>query len=97
MQAHSASLNCIGDGRNVTFDTSPSTLERIQRNFVYSCLNRDKLAHHAVQTLYTVRPLRNAMDKKEIESPKLTANFLVWIGLFLVLMFLLTHYVLKFL
>lgn len=37
------------------------------------------------------------MDKKEIESPKLTANFLVWIGLFLVLMFLLAHYVLKFL
>jgi len=36
------------------------------------------------------------MNKKEIESPKLTANFLVWIGLFLVLMLLLAHYVLKF-
>jgi ABC-type uncharacterized transport system permease subunit len=29
------------------------------------------------------------MDKKEIESPKLTANFLLWIGLFLLAMFLL--------
>jgi preprotein translocase subunit Sec61beta len=36
------------------------------------------------------------MNKKEIESSKLTANFLVWIGLFLVLMLLLAHYVLKF-
>jgi len=32
---------------------------------------------------------RSEMDKKEIESPKLTANFLVWIGLFLLAMFLL--------
>jgi len=40
--------------------------------------------------------LRYGMNKKEIESPKLTANFLVWIGLFLVLMLLLAHYVLKF-
>jgi len=29
------------------------------------------------------------LDKKEIESPKLTANFMVWIGLFLLAMFLL--------
>src|SRR5690349_13888870 len=29
------------------------------------------------------------MDKKQIESPKLTANFLLWIGLFLLAMFLL--------
>lgn len=36
------------------------------------------------------------MNKKEIESPKLTANFLVWIGLFLMLMILVAHYVLKF-
>lgn len=36
------------------------------------------------------------MNKKEIESSELTANFLVWIGLFLVLMLLLAHYVLKF-
>ena len=36
------------------------------------------------------------MDKKEIESPKLTANFLVWIGLFLVLMILVAHFFLKF-
>jgi preprotein translocase subunit Sec61beta len=36
------------------------------------------------------------MNKKEIESPKLTANFLVWIGLFVVLMLLVAHYVLKF-
>jgi preprotein translocase subunit Sec61beta len=36
------------------------------------------------------------MNNKEIESSKLTANFLVWIGLFLVLMLLLAHYVLKF-
>jgi len=34
------------------------------------------------------------MDKKEINSPKLTANFLVWIGLFLLAMFLLiAHFV----
>lgn len=39
---------------------------------------------------------KNGMNKKEIESPKLTANFLVWIGLFLVLMILVAHYVLKF-
>jgi preprotein translocase subunit Sec61beta len=36
------------------------------------------------------------MNKKEIESPKLTANFLVWIGLFVFLMLLVAHYVLKF-
>jgi len=36
------------------------------------------------------------MDKKEIESPKLTANFLVWIGSFLVLMVLVAHFLLKF-
>jgi preprotein translocase subunit Sec61beta len=36
------------------------------------------------------------MNKKEIESPKLTAKFIVWIGLFLVLMLLVAHYVLKF-
>ncbi len=35
------------------------------------------------------------MNKKEIESPKLTANFLVWIGLFVLLMVLVAHYVLK--
>lgn len=35
------------------------------------------------------------MNKKEIESPKLTANFLVWIGLFVLLMVLVGHYVLK--
>jgi hypothetical protein len=29
------------------------------------------------------------MDKKEIESPKLTANFLLSVGLFLLAMFLL--------
>lgn len=29
------------------------------------------------------------MEKKEIESPKLTANFLLWVGLFLFAMFLL--------
>ena len=35
------------------------------------------------------------MNKKEIESPKLTANFLVWIGLFLLLLAVLAHFVLK--
>jgi hypothetical protein len=35
-----------------------------------------------------------AMDKKEIESPKLTANFLVWISAFVLLLFLLiAHFV----
>ena len=34
------------------------------------------------------------MDKKEIESPKLTANFLVWISAFVLLLFLLIgHFV----
>ena len=34
------------------------------------------------------------MDKKEIKSPKLTANFLLWIGLFLLAMILLiAHFV----
>ncbi len=34
------------------------------------------------------------MDKKQINSPKLTANFLVWISLFLLAMFLLiAHFV----
>jgi hypothetical protein len=34
------------------------------------------------------------MDKKEIESPKLTENFLVWIGAFMLLLFLLlAHFV----
>jgi hypothetical protein len=28
------------------------------------------------------------MNKKEIESPKLTLNFLIWIGVFLLVVFL---------
>jgi preprotein translocase subunit Sec61beta len=39
---------------------------------------------------------KNGMNKKEIESPKLTANFLVWIGLFVLLMVLVAHYIFKF-
>jgi preprotein translocase subunit Sec61beta len=35
------------------------------------------------------------MNKKEIDSPKLTANFLVWIGLFVLLIAALAHFVLK--
>ncbi len=36
------------------------------------------------------------MDKKEIESPKLTARFLVWISAFMLLLFaLLAHFVWK--
>jgi hypothetical protein len=35
------------------------------------------------------------MNKKEIESPKLTANFLVWIGLFVLLLAAVAHFVLK--
>jgi hypothetical protein len=35
-----------------------------------------------------------SMDKKEIESPKLTANFLIWISAFMVLLFvLIAHFV----
>ena len=35
-----------------------------------------------------------SMDKKEIESPKLTENFLLWIGLFMLVLFLLlAHFV----
>ena len=34
------------------------------------------------------------MDKKEIESPKLTANFLIWITAFVLLLFgLIAHFV----
>jgi hypothetical protein len=34
------------------------------------------------------------MDKKEIESPKLTVNFLIWISAFMILLFLLIgHFV----
>ena len=34
------------------------------------------------------------MDKKEINSTKLTVNFLVWIGVFVLLLFaLLAHFV----
>jgi preprotein translocase subunit Sec61beta len=36
------------------------------------------------------------MNKKEIESPKLTANFVVWIGLFVLLLAAVAHFVLKF-
>jgi hypothetical protein len=36
------------------------------------------------------------MDKKEIESPKLTGNFLIWISAFMLLVFaLLAHFVWK--
>jgi hypothetical protein len=36
------------------------------------------------------------VNKKEIESPKLTANFLLWIGLFLIAMFtLIAHFLLR--
>jgi hypothetical protein len=35
------------------------------------------------------------MNKKEIESPKLTGNFLVWIGLFLLLIVALAKFALK--
>lgn len=38
----------------------------------------------------------DGMDKKEIESPKLTANFLLWISAFVLLLFaLLAHFVWK--
>jgi hypothetical protein len=38
----------------------------------------------------------SAMDKKEIESPKLTTNFLFWISAFMLLLFaLLAHFVWK--
>jgi hypothetical protein len=37
-----------------------------------------------------------AMNKKEIESPKLTANFLIWTAVFILLLFaLLAHFVWK--
>jgi preprotein translocase subunit Sec61beta len=35
------------------------------------------------------------MDKKEINSPKLTARFLVWISGFVLLMLLVAHFLLK--
>jgi preprotein translocase subunit Sec61beta len=35
------------------------------------------------------------MNKKEIESPKLTANFLVWIGLFVLLLAAVAHFMFK--
>jgi hypothetical protein len=36
------------------------------------------------------------MNKKEIESPKLTANFLIWTGLFLAAVFaLIAHFSLR--
>jgi hypothetical protein len=36
------------------------------------------------------------VNKKEIESPKLTTNFLLWIGLFLIAMFaLIAHFMLR--
>jgi preprotein translocase subunit Sec61beta len=36
------------------------------------------------------------MNKKEIESPKLTANFLIYIGVFVLLLFaVLAHFVWK--
>ena len=36
------------------------------------------------------------MDKKEINSPKLTANFLIWISGFVLLLFaILAHFVWK--
>ena len=35
------------------------------------------------------------MNKKEIESPKLTANFLVWIGLFVLLLATVAHFIFK--
>ena len=36
----------------------------------------------------------DSMDKKEIESPKLTVNFLIWISAFMLLLFLLIgHFV----
>jgi hypothetical protein len=41
-----------------------------------------------------LRAYPEVMDKKEIESPKLTENFLVWIGAFMLLLFLLlAHFV----
>jgi preprotein translocase subunit Sec61beta len=35
------------------------------------------------------------MNKKEIESPKLTANFLVWVGLFVLLLAAVAHFMFK--
>jgi preprotein translocase subunit Sec61beta len=35
------------------------------------------------------------MDKKEINSPGLTARFLIWISGFLILMLLVAHFLLK--
>jgi hypothetical protein len=44
----------------------------------------------------TVQEYSCGMDKKEIESPKLTIHFLIWISAFLLLLFaLLAHFVWK--
>jgi hypothetical protein len=40
------------------------------------------------------RAYPDAMDKKEIESPKLTARFLIWITGFMIVLFaLIAHFV----
>lgn len=48
----------------------------------------------AISGLFVWPCIVSRMDKKEIKSPKLTANFLLWTGLFLLAMFLLiAHFV----
>lgn len=61
--------------------------------FWLSCHRPDAI--NGAQLFREFRPLKNPMNKKEIESPKLTANFLVWIGLFVLLLAAVAHFVLK--
>ena len=61
--------------------------------FWLSCHRPDGIK--GAQLFRKFRPLKYAMNKKEIESPKLTANFLVWIGLFVLLLAAVAHFVLK--
>ncbi len=55
-----------------------------------------ELAKRNLPAMYNLSVYPYAMNKKEIESPKLTINFLVWISAFMLLLFaLLAHFVWK--
>jgi hypothetical protein len=90
VKPHSASLDRITRRRNVTFDTSLSTVEHVHDK---SALRDRRQAVGA--NLSHLLTSEEWMNKKEIESPKLTGNFLVWIGLFLLLIVALAKFALK--
>jgi len=85
-------LEIPGDRREATSDSALCALG--QRKAPLSSYNESDTEEYRQIVTERSEPNHIRMDKKEIKSPKLTAHFLLWIGLFLLAMFaLIAHFV----